>query len=104
MVRYGAVVMFERPEQGMNELVLWVGTALLAACLATASSFALWMQLHRTKEGAVLMAAIVVMAFGAGLVGLAVSSRLARTFLLVFAAAFALGFFAASPVLAHLAA
>lgn len=94
--------MFEQPERGVNELVLWLGTALLAACLAVAGSFALWTQLHRTQAGSVLMAAIVVLGFGAGLIGLAVPGRLARTFLLVFAAVFEAGFFAASPVLAHL--
>ena len=94
--------MFEQPDRGVNELVLWLGTALLAACLGTAGSFALWTQLHRTQDGAMLMAAIVVLGFGAGLIGLAVPGRLVRTFLLVFAAVFVTGFFAASPVLAHL--
>jgi hypothetical protein len=101
MMRYAASVMLERPGRGANELVLWIGTALLAASLAVGASFALWNQLQGTKEGAVLIAAIVTLGFGASLVGLAIQSRLARTFMLVFAITFVLGFFEGSPVLAH---
>jgi hypothetical protein len=96
------MVMLERPDRGVNELVLWIGTGLLAIALAAATSFALWNQLHRTQEGSVLMAAIIVLGFGLGLIGLSVSNQLVRVFLIVFAIAFVLGFFAGSPVLANL--
>jgi multisubunit Na+/H+ antiporter MnhB subunit len=95
-------MMSDRPAQAPAELVIWGSTAALGIVTGTGAAFALWAQLHRSPDIGIVVAAVLALAVGLGLIGLAISNTTARLFLVVVAAALAVAFFAGAGTFATL--
>jgi hypothetical protein len=97
-------MMNERHALMPAQLVIGASTTLLGAVLGAGAAFGLWSQLHHTGAPGVLAVAVVALAGGLLLVGLAAGSLTVRLFLLVAALTLALAFFSGAGLFATLIA
>jgi hypothetical protein len=89
-------MMKERPAQVPAEIVIGTSTALLGMIVGVGTAFGLWSQLHHTSAPGVLTAAVVALATGLLLIGIAVQHLNSRLFMIVAACSLALAFFGGS--------
>ena len=96
-------MMKERPALVPSEIVIGTSTALLGMIVGVGTAFGLWSQLHHTSAPGILTAAVVALATGLALIGLAAQTLSARLFMIVAACSLALAFFAGTAAFSTLA-
>ncbi|HVA29262.1 MAG TPA: hypothetical protein VNF68_13860 [Candidatus Baltobacteraceae bacterium] len=92
----------DRLTQAPAELVIWGSTAALGMVAGTGAAFALWSQLHRSPDMGIVIAAVIALAAGLGLIAFAIGNVTARLFLLILAATMAVAFFVGAGTFATL--
>jgi hypothetical protein len=95
-------MMREHPVQSSTQVIIGASTVLLGMIMGVGTAFGLWSQLHHTAEPAMLTAAVVALATGLALVGIAVQNTATRLFLVVAAGSLALAFFSGGGAFASL--
>lgn len=95
-------MMGSRPVRESAEVVIWGATSLLGIMVGVGTAFMLWSQLHNRNVPVMLDAAVIALAVGLGLIGVAVTNAPTRVFLWVLAGAFVLAFFAGGGAFAAL--
>jgi hypothetical protein len=97
-------MMHDRSYREPADYVIWTTSAMLALLVGTAMAFFLWVGLHRVTESGLALAAVGTLGAGTVLVALSLDRPLLRTFLVVMAAVFVLGYTLGGPAFAHLVA
>jgi hypothetical protein len=97
-------MMNERHALMPAQLVIGASSTLLGGVLGAGAAFGLWSQLHHTAAPGILAVAVLALAAGLILVGLAAGSLAVRLFFLVAALTLALAFFSAPGLFAALIA
>ena len=83
------------------DIVIWLGTALLAFVLGAGAAAYLWMQTHLVADAFMLGLAVGGLTIGLACVAASLEQRVSQAAVVVFALSLALGYFVLAPNLIH---